>query len=215
MRKSSASALVVAAAAATTLVISSPAFAATWTVSNGGTIKGSLSSGTSAVLTDTTTKQNVTCTAATAGGSIANGTGKAGAGIGSITSATFGTSSSKCSGPLFSSFTSVIKPGSTWKLNAVSYNATTGVTSGTITGVDALVTGSSILGTCDSEVTGAVNTVTYTNSTGVLKVATDTTPGLTLSNVTGSGCAGLINNGDKATLSASFVISPKVKITSP
>jgi hypothetical protein len=40
-------------------------------------------------------------------------------------------------------------------------------------------------------------------------------PQLTIGNVTGSGCAGLINSGDKATLSAQYVVTPKVQITSP
>jgi hypothetical protein len=213
MRKSSASALVLAAAAATTLAVTTPAFAATWTVSSGGTITGTLSG--TATLRDTTTGQNVTCTVATASGSIPNGTGLAGAGIGKITASTFGTSATKCSGPLGSSFTAVLTPGTTWKINAVSYNATTGVTSGTITGVSATVTGSSLFGACDSVVTGSANTATYTNSTHVLKVAADATPALTISSVTGSGCVGLINNNDKATLAASFTISPSVKITSP
>src|SRR3954464_863327 len=99
MRKSSASALVATAAAASAFAIATPAFAATWTVTSGGTISGTLKSGTNAVLKDTTTNQSITCTVASAGGSVPNGTGLSGTGIGSITSATFGTSSTKCSGP--------------------------------------------------------------------------------------------------------------------
>lgn len=213
MRKSSASALVATAAAASAFAIATPAFAATWTVTSGGTISGTLKSGTNAVLKDTTTNQSITCTVASAGGSVPNGVGLPGTAIGSITSATFGTSSTKCSGPFFSSFTSALKAGSNWKLNAVSYSG--GVTHGTITGVDALVTGSSILGSCNAEVTGEVDSVTYTNSTGVLAIAADATPKLALSNVSGSGCAGLLKNGDKATLTAQFVVTPKVQITSP
>lgn len=213
MRKYSASAIVVATAAVSALALAPPAFADTWSVTGGGTIAASLASGTNAVLRDVSTGQNINCSVATSGGEVPDGTGLPGTGIGSITSATFGTSSSKCSGPFFSTFTSVLKPGSTWQLNAVSY--ANGVTTGTITGVDTLVTGSSIFGSCNSEVTGEVDSVTYDNATGQLKIAADSVPNLTISNVTGSGCAGLIRNNDKATLAATFVVSPAVQITSP
>ncbi|MGI8332616.1 hypothetical protein ACRYCC_21910 [Actinomadura scrupuli] len=213
MRKYSASVFVVAAATAGSLAVASPAFADTWSVSGGGTISGSLKPGVNAVLRDTTTGQNITCGVASAGGTIADGTGLSGTGIAGITSATFGTSSNKCSGPFFSSFTSALKPGTTWSLNAVSYSG--GVTSGTITGIDALVTGSSLFGSCNAEVTGEVDSVTYDNATGELKIAVDATPSLTIGNVSGSGCAGLIRNGDKATLAATFVVTPTVQITSP
>jgi hypothetical protein len=213
MRKSSASALVVAAAAVSGLTLVPSAFAATWSVTSGGTFTAALKSGTSVTLTDTTTSQSITCSVASAGGSVPNGTGLSGTGIGSITSATFGTSSNKCSGPFFSTFTSALKSGTTWHLNAVSYAA--GVTTGTITGIDALLTGSSVFGSCSAEVTGEADKVTYTNSTGQLQISADPTPKLTLSNVTGAGCAGLINNTDKATIAATFIVTPKAQITSP
>ena len=199
--------------AAVITALGSPAFAdTTWSVSNGGDVTGTLKSGTSAVLRDVTTSQNITCTVASSSGSVPTGTGLPGSGLGSITAASFGTPASKCSGPFFSTFTVALKPGTTWSVNAGSYSG--GVTTGTITGVDSLVTGSSFLGACNMEVTGEVDSVTYNNSTGELTISPDATPQLKVSNLSGTGC-GFIQNGDKSTMSATFVLSPAVQITSP
>ncbi len=193
--------------------LASPAFAdTTWSVSNGDAVTGSLKAGTSTVLRDVNTSQDITCSVATSSGSVPNGTGLSGSGLGSITGATFGTSAKKCSGPFFSSFTVALKPGTAWSVNADSYSG--GVTTGTITGVDSLVTGASFLGTCNMEVTGEVDSVTYNNATGELTISPDSTPQLTVSNLSGTGC-GFIQNGDKSTMSATFVLSPNVQITSP
>jgi hypothetical protein len=213
MRKSSVSTLIVLAAAVSVVSSATPALADdTWSVTGGGPITGSLKPGTNAVLRNTTTGQNITCSVATSDGSVSDGTGLSGTGIGSITAATFGTSSSKCNGPLFSKFTTTLKPGTTWSLNAVSYSGS--VTTGTITGVDTLVTGSSFLGACNMEVSGEVDSVTYDNSTGELAISPDAVPNLTVSNLSGSGC-GFIQNGDKSTMNATFVLSSTPQITSP
>jgi hypothetical protein len=52
----------------------------------------------------------------------------------------------------------------------------------------------------------------YTNSTGRLRLLT-TGGNLHFYNV--RGCAGLVNTGDPATISARFTVSPKQAITSP
>jgi hypothetical protein len=215
MRRFITSSIFASAAAATAIGLSStPAFAATWTVSGGGGFTGSLSG--AAVMTDVSKSIAVSCPNGTAGGSAANGTGLPGTGIGSITSATFGTSSSKCTGPLGSSFTAALKAGSVWSINAVSYDAGTGITSGTVTGVDATMTGSSLLGSCNAEVSGSAQHVTYNNGTHQIAISDDSPPQLTVSNVSGSGCAGLIANGDQATLHATFTVNPAtLTITSP
>ena len=55
--------------------------------------------------------------------------------------------------------------------------------------------------------------VTYTNSSGKLKVLT-TGGNLHVFNVS-SGCGGLINTGDPTVFSGTYTISPKQTITSP
>jgi hypothetical protein len=54
--------------------------------------------------------------------------------------------------------------------------------------------------------------VTYANQTGKLKIHP---AGGTLHFYHITGCAGLLHNGDAATLSATFTVSPKQDITSP
>ena len=54
--------------------------------------------------------------------------------------------------------------------------------------------------------------VTYTNSTGKLKVL-PTGGNLHVCNV--SGCAGLINSGDATQFSGTYTVTPKQTITSP
>lgn len=68
-----------------------------------------------------------------------------------------------------------------------------------------------IAGTTATASDGIV-TFTYTDSTGHLKLLTSG-GNLHFYNVT--GCAGQINSGDPATLSATFPLSPKQVITSP
>jgi hypothetical protein len=65
-------------------------------------------------------------------------------------------------------------------------------------------------GTSSSTSDGVV-AVTYANQTGQLKIL----PYGRLHWYHVSGCAGLLRNGDTATLSATFTVSPKQDITSP
>jgi hypothetical protein len=197
------------AGAATAAVIglsAAPAFAATtWTVSPGGAITAK--SGKT-VLTDTTTGNALTCKSSSTSATLKSGSGLAGAGLGSITAVTFKT----CTGPLGLTFT-VTTNGLPWKLNAKSYNSSTGVTTGTITGIDATLSGPSCSATVDGTAAGADNGMvkaTYTNSTGKLKILT-TGGNLHIYNV--SGCAGLIATGDATTFSATYTVSPKQTIT--
>jgi hypothetical protein len=197
------------AGAATAAVIglsAAPAFAATtWSVSPGGAITAK--SGTT-TLTDTTTGNSLTCTSSKTAATLKSGTGLAGAGLGSITSVTF----TSCTGPLGLTFT-VKSNALPWKLNAVSYTSSTGVTHGTITGIDATLTGPSCSATVDGTAAGADNgkvKATYTNSTGKLKVLA-TGGNLHVYDV--SGCAGLINSGDATTFTATYKVSPVQTIT--
>jgi uncharacterized repeat protein (TIGR01451 family) len=177
----------------------------TWTVKPGGAFKAKSGAVT---LTDTTTGTVLTCKSSAGSGTLESGSGLPGTGIGSITALTF----TACTGPLGLTFTATSNA-LPWALNALSYSS--GVTTGSITGIDATLTGSSCTATVDGTAAGADNgqvSVTYANSSGKLKVLT-TGGNLTIYNV--SGCSGLINSNDPATLSATYTISPKQSITSP
>jgi hypothetical protein len=197
------------AGAATAAVIglsAAPAFAATtWTVSPGGAITAKSGKTT---LKDTTTGNSLTCKSSSTSATLKSGSGLAGAGLGSITAASFKT----CTGPLMITFT-VTTNGLPWKLNATSYNASKGVTTGTITGIDATLSGPSCSATVDGTAAGADNgevKATYTNSTGKLKVLA-TGGNLHVYDV--SGCSGLINDNDATEFTATYTVSPKQTIT--
>jgi hypothetical protein len=197
------------AGAATAAVIglsAAPAFAATtWTVSPGGAITAK--SGTT-TLKDTKTGNSLSCTSSSTSATLKKGSGLAGAGLGSITKVTF----TDCTGPLGLSFTVTTKH-LPWKLNAVSYNSKTGVTTGTITGIDATLSGPSCSADVDGTGAGKDNgqvDATYTNSTGKLAVLA-TGGNLHIYDV--SGCAGLINSGDPSTFTATYTVTPKQTIT--
>ncbi|BBA97007.1 hypothetical protein RVR_2555 [Actinacidiphila reveromycinica] len=192
-------------AAAIGLAISPASAAGTWTVTGGGSFTGT---STNTVLKDTVTGTTLTCKTSTATGSAANTTGASGTGIGSIATVSW----SSCSGPLGITFT-VTADGLPWALNAVSYSG--GVTTGTLTGVKAHISG---LG-CTATFAGATSTtaatlnVSYTNSTHDLKVLG--TGNLHAYNVSGT-CLGLINTGDATTYSGDYGLSPAtLAITSP
>jgi hypothetical protein len=171
--------------------------ATTFTVTNGGTNLPATQVGTSKMVDGSST---LSCTGGTGKVTIANGTGLSGTGIGTIPSITY----SGCTGPLSISFT-VTQVG-TWTLNAASYAA--GVTTGTITNVDAKLSGS----LCTAEVTGTV-TATYTNATGTLAVSPDGN----LLTVKSASCLGVLKAGDvvKYTGSDKLNNTPYVSITSP
>jgi hypothetical protein len=197
------------AGAATAAVIglsAAPAFAATtWTVSPGGAITAK--SGTT-TLKDTTTGNSLSCKSSSTSATLKSGSGLSGTDLGSITAVSFST----CTGPLGLTFTVTTKD-LPWHLNATSYDSSTGVTTGTITHIDATLSGPScsadVDGTSANSHTGKVK-ATYTNSTGKLKILT-TGGNLHIYDV--SGCAGLINSGDASTFSATYTVTPKQTIT--
>lgn len=206
LKRTSTFLLLGGAAAAVIGLSAGPALAATtWTVSPGGSITAT---GGKTTLKDTGTGTTLNCTSSSGKGSVKSGSGLSGTGIGSITSLTF----SSCTGPLGLTFT-VTSSAFPWSLNATSFSS--GVTSGTISGVHAKLSGPSCSATVDGTSATADNgtvDVTYTNSTGVLKVLT-TGGNLHIYGV--SGCAGLIKSGDASTFSGSYTVSPKQTITSP
>jgi hypothetical protein len=101
-----------------------------------------------------------------------------------------------------------------WSITGVSYNGSTGVASGTLSGIEFVLTGSGctadILGPSPSS-TGTVQG-TYANGTGQ---ATVLSSGGNLEFWNVAGCAGLFNDGDSATLSATYTITPRQTATSP
>ncbi|MFC9327643.1 hypothetical protein [Kitasatospora sp. NPDC057015] len=207
MRKFTTSGMVVAAAfAAAAGLAASPAYAApTWTVTPGGAWTAKAAS---PKLTDTKTGTKLTCTSSSAAGTLQSGSGLSGTGISSITSVGW----VSCSGPLGITFT-VTPQGLPWSLNAASYNSATGVTSGTLTGVKAHISGAGC--TADfygpTSTSSATLTGTYANSTNTLTLSGGD---LHAYNVSGT-CLGLINNGDAATYNAAYVLASAQTITSP
>jgi hypothetical protein len=201
--------LVAGAATAAMIGLSAaPAFAATtWTVTPGGAITGK-----SGVTTfkDTKTGNSAGCESSSTSATLKKGSGLTGTGLGSVSRLSF----TSCTGPLGTPFT-VTPHDLPWKLNALSYNKTTGVTTGSITGMDATLSGPSCSADGDGTGAGLHNgkvLVQYTNSTGKLKVLT-TGGNLHIYKVV--GCAGLIASGDALTVSGTYTVSPKQTITSP
>lgn len=172
---------------------SSPASAATFTVTNGGDFTGSAN----LVFTDGSTQ--ITCTG-TASGTAFNGTGS-GAGIADIHVML------RCTGPF--GVTGTVT-GSLGSFNAVSISG--GVVQGTLTGVSLAAVLSDILGTCNMSMTGTLGNVSYNNS-GTFTITRDA--GLTIPSASGSGCAGLVRAGDRVPVQGTITISPAFHVTSP
>jgi hypothetical protein len=213
MRKSLATLFTTAAAAALAFGVGQmPASAATWTVSPGGAFSASSSN---TVLTNGSNQ--IKCASSRVSGTL-QASSSDGVHIGTLSSVAFdnGTPGTTCPGPAGSTWTvSTVTP---WFLNAESYAPgtnppTTGVTTGTITDVNAHLVGNvPIFGRCSFDVTGSVGG-TYSNSNAVLSVKTSS---LTIGNVSGSGCgvAG-ISNGQHPTFTGDYTVTPAQIITSP
>jgi hypothetical protein len=182
------------------------AVAITFSISPGGAITAK--AGTTK-LTDVATGSVLSCTSSSSSGTLKSGHGISGTNIGSITKLSF----SGCTGPFMLTFT-VANSGFPWTLHGTAFNATSGVTTGSITGIKSHLSGTG----CSADVRGATATstgkvkVTYTNGTHKLKVLAS---GGTLHVFNVNGCAGLINNGDATQFTGSYLVSPAQKITSP
>jgi hypothetical protein len=207
MLKRSGSILFASVAAAATIGLGAgQALAAGgWSVSPGGSITGKAGTTT---LKDTSSNTTLTCSSSKAGGTAKKGKGLPGAGIASIKTATF----TNCKGPLGLTFT-VKTSHLPWMLNAKSYKS--GVTSGTLTGIHATLTGSGCSAIVDGTGATANNGMvagTYTNKSHTLKI-TGSGGNLHIYNV--KGCFGLIKSGDKSSFTGSYVITPAQTITGP
>jgi len=162
-------------------------------------------------LTDTATGAALTCPPpSTLSGTLKSGSGLSAAGIGSITAV----HSIFCPTPLGPSYTLRARD-LPWRLNMLSYDATTGMATGSLSHLQFAFSGTActavIDGTSGAASDGTVK-VRYTNSTGRLRTRT-TGGNLHFYHV--RGCAGLINTGDPATISAIYTMSPVQAITSP
>ena len=181
------------------------ATATTWTVRPGGSITAAA---TKATLTDTTTGVPLRCSPARMSGTLKTGSGLPGTGVGAITTAAF-----QCAGPV--GWPNLTTRGLPWRLTLVSYDAGTGVSRGTLGHLKFVLTGPActavVNGTNGTAADGVV-AVRYANATGKLKILPG---GGNLHWWHVSGCAGLVGNGDPATLSAAFAVSPPQTITSP
>jgi hypothetical protein len=162
-------------------------------------------------LTDTPTGATMTCRSSRLSGTLKAGSGLAGAGMGSLTTAVY----SQCSGGPFPA--TMTAHGLPWRLNLTSYDRHTGVAGGTISHLQISVATSDtpctavIKGTSGNAPDG-VMPVSYTSKTGILKVLP---AGGDLHWYRVRNCAGIVRNGDAAALSASYTISPRQVITSP
>ena len=201
---SAALAGVLALSASSALAATNTGVAATWTVKPGGAITAKAGVTT---LKDTKTGSVLTCQSSSGKGTVKSGKGLSGTGIGSISALSFNT----CTGPLGLTFT-VHTTHFPWHLNAVSFSG--GVTTGTITGIHATLSGPSCSAVVDGTGATANNgkvTAKYSNSTG--KLTTTGAGNLHIYSVV--GCAGLIGSGDGSSFKGSYTISPKQTITSP
>ena len=182
------------------------AVAITFSIHPGGAITAAAGKTT---LKDTNTGSVLTCTSSSSSGTLKSGSGIAGTNIGSITKLSF----SNCTGPLSLTFT-VTNSGFPWTLHGTAFNATSGVTTGNITGIKSTLTGTGCSATVGGTTAGSAGKVkvTYTNSTHKLKVLPG---GGTLHVFNVNGCAGLINNGDATQFTGTYTVTPAQTITSP
>jgi len=225
---------VVGGAAAALVLGTTAAFAvtATWSISPAGSFTGTLNTGTTTTLTDTTTGIQLVCKKSTAKGSVPKaGSGLSGTGIATISSTTFGTSTVKCTGPAGATLTAV-SLNTPWKLNAVSYKASVdgGQTTGTITasgtGVGAKISATILGSPCTATVGGtkaapAKANGLYDNGSHLLAITS-----VTNLKVLTSNCPTL-NVNDKTTfvttpaskagtaVSHGFSVSSKIHLSSP
>jgi len=182
------------------------AVAITFSIHPGGNI--SASAGTTK-LTDTTSGAVLQCTSSKTTGTLKSGSGISGTNLGSVKTLTF----SGCTGPFGLTFT-VSNSGFPWTLHGTAFNATSGVTTGNITGIKSHLAGTG----CAADVAGATAgstgkvKVTYTNSTHKLKVLAG---GGTLHVFNVNGCAGLLSNGDATQFTGTYTVTPAQTITSP
>lgn len=200
-----------AAAAATVGFATQPAAAApasTWHITPGGAFTAT-NSGTP-VLVDTTTGASLTCTTAGAAGNL-SGDGRTGASVqlGTINTATFGTSANPCS-LLGINFTAKLNNATTLSGSSYANGVTKGhIGNGTTSNINATVTGLNV--SCHAVIVGSKLPGSFINSTNTLNINPGHAATLTVKSV--SGCLGAMNPGDKAYFAAKYKPNPAQTIT--
>ena len=183
--------------------------ATTWTIQPGGAITAT-SSGR-VTFKDITDGSTVNCVSSTASGTLKRGSGLPGSRAGSLAAVDF-TTCSNPAGPKFAPQPADLP----WHVNLSSYDAATGVLTGTVSHLQIPVSGSGcnfvIASTSGTASDGRVR-FSYIDSTGRLTVLS--TGGNLHSWNVSAGCLGGFNDGDRATLAATFTVGPKQAITSP
>jgi hypothetical protein len=181
--------------------------AKTWSVTPGGAVTAKTKQVT---MTDQSTKMAFTCQSSTLSTTFKAGSGLPGNHLASISHGSF----TCVEGP--SGIILKVRPKDLpWIFTATSYDASSGVVTGTIGHIEIAfsATGCSLVtdGTSGGASDGQVR-VTYTDSSGVLKIL-PTGGNLHVWDV--EGCLGFWVNGDPMGISASYKTSPKQTITSP
>jgi hypothetical protein len=196
--------------AGTALAGQTPA-AKTWTVKPGGTFSGKSTGALK--ITDTTLGGSVSCKPAAIGGTLKTGSGLQ-AGIGTVTSSTVNWSN--CTfGAGLNAFTRT-DAALNWSLTAVGYNATTGMTSGTLGHIHVAASSGGCSFVLDGTGASADNgtlKITYKNGTHLLKILPNT-GNLHLYNPS-SGCGGILHNNDAISMTVTYALTPAQTITSP
>jgi hypothetical protein len=184
---------------------------ATWTITPGGAVTAK--SGW-APIRDPNVGRLMICTSLTASGTLMSGSGLPGSGTGSL--AAFGFD--QCTNPFRSARRTAFvltATGLPWHLNLAAYGS--GVATGTISHMRITLAGPGckavIDGTGDTARDGHVR-FRYTDATGRLTVLTAGS-GLQFFDVRGCASAGIINDGDPVTISATFAVTPRQAVTSP
>lgn len=160
-----------------------------WSVTPTGAFKGSLSSGTSVLIKDTTTNQPVTCTTASLTGAFIAGD-PGGIGIGHVTAASFGSSTKPCTDTAGTHFTiaSNATTAIPWSFNALAYSPSVdggqthfGMSDASqgsiITGIKLTLHGTTGSTACTATITGTVQNPAYVrgeydNTSGLLALIT-------------------------------------------
>lgn len=192
-------AMVAGAAVAAIGLAGATTASAGYTVTGGGSFAANASDTT---LTNTRNGQALTCVDSNASGSVANGSGLSGTGIGSISALSF----SGCTGPFNLTF-DVTTSGFPWTIDATGTTTGTGTTSGAITGITARLESTNFLVPCDVTVTGSVP-ISYENSTTMLHVLnSNATHQLT---ITSGSCAfDILKVGDVVDFNGSYLLDPE------
>ncbi|WP_329179531.1 hypothetical protein [Streptomyces sp. NBC_01477] len=187
------------AAFAAVLTLSTSAFAGT--VTPGGPFTAATSPW---VIGNPVTGVNITCGTLNLGGTLMSSSTPV---IGHVSSAT----ATMCSGPAGLTFTMSFL-GLPWTVNETTYNATTGVATGTLTGFRVQLSGICKATIAGPGGAGVGGTLGWSHNNSVPQTLTVTSGSLVLYNVT--GCLGLLNNGNAVTVgTGAYTLSPPQSIS--